>query len=48
MLSKEFKVDKVVSVETADHLRDDGVSLRPLGAAQVRGKASTVDVFTLS
>jgi len=46
-LTKEFKVDAVVSRDTAEHMRD-GVALRPLGEAQVRGKTSAVEVFTLS
>jgi class 3 adenylate cyclase len=46
-LTKEYQVDAVLSGETAEHLRQDGVSLRPLGEAQVRGKAKPVSVFTL-
>jgi class 3 adenylate cyclase len=46
-LTKEFKVDAVVSRDTAEHMRD-GVVLRPLGEAQVRGKTNAVEVFTLS
>jgi adenylate cyclase len=46
-LTKEFKVDAVMTADTAGRLRDDGVALRPLGEATVRGKASAVDVFTL-
>jgi class 3 adenylate cyclase len=46
-LTKEYKVDAVVSGVTAGHLRDDGVELRSLGQAQVRGKADAVEVFTL-
>src|SRR2546427_346008 len=47
-LTKEFKVDSILSRDTADRLRDDGVALRPLGVATVRGKANAVEVFTLS
>jgi adenylate cyclase len=46
-LTKEYKVDAVLSGDTAAHLGEDGVSLRPLGEAQVRGKAKPVSVFTL-
>jgi class 3 adenylate cyclase len=46
-LTKEFKVDAVLSAETAQRLRDDGVALRPLGEANLRGKANAVEVFTL-
>jgi adenylate cyclase len=46
-LTKEFKVDAVLSAATASRLRGDGVALRPLGAATVRGKANALDVFTL-
>ena len=37
----------LVALATAGHLRDDGVELRSLGEAQVRGKANAVEVFTL-
>ena len=47
-LTKEFKVDSILSRDTADRLRGDGVALRPLGEATVRGKANAVEVFTLS
>lgn len=46
-LTKEYKVDAVLSAATAGYLRDDGIALRPLGEAQVRGKANAVEVFTL-
>ena len=46
-LTKEYKVDAVLSSATAGHLRDDGVALRSLGEAQVRGKSNAVEVFTL-
>jgi len=46
-LTKEYKVDAVLSGATADHLREDGVPLRPLGQAQVRGKTEALSVFTL-
>ena len=47
-LTKEYKVDAVLSSATAGHLRDDGVALQSLGEAQVRGKSNAVEVFTLS
>jgi class 3 adenylate cyclase len=47
-LTKEFQVDSILSRDTADRLRGDGVALRPLGEATVRGKANAVEVFTLS
>src|SRR5437867_4344979 len=47
-LTKEFKVDAVLSGETAARLRDDGVALRPLGEAAVKGKANAIEVFTLA
>jgi adenylate cyclase len=46
-LTKDYKVDAVLSAATAGHLRDDGIELRSLGEAQVRGKANAVEVFTL-
>jgi class 3 adenylate cyclase len=46
-LTKEFNVDSILSSDTASRLRDDGVSLRPLGEAHVKGKANAIDVFTL-
>ena len=46
-LTKEFKVDAVLSGETASRLDGDGIELRPLGAATVRGKAQVIEVFTL-
>ncbi len=47
-LTKEYRVDAVLSEDTARRLRADGVGVRPLGQAQVRGKAEPVSVFTLS
>jgi class 3 adenylate cyclase len=47
-LTKEFKVDSILSRDTADRVRGDGIALRPLGEAMVRGKANAVEVFTLS
>jgi len=47
-LTKEFKVDAVLSGDTAARLRDDGVALRPLGEAVVKGKANAIEVFTLA
>jgi len=47
-LTKEYKVDAVLSAATAGHLQDDGLELRSLGEAQVRGKSETVSIFTLS
>ncbi len=46
-LTKEYKVDAVLSGATAGHLRDDGVELRSLGEVQVRGKSETLSIFTL-
>jgi len=46
-LTKEFHVDSILSGDTASRLRDDGVALRPLGEAQVKGKAKPIEVFTL-
>ena len=46
-LTKEYKVDAVLSGATAGHLGGDGVQLRSLGEAQVRGKANALEVFTL-
>jgi adenylate cyclase len=46
-LTKEFKVDAVLSAATAARLRDDGIGLRPLGEAVVKGKADAIEVFTL-
>jgi adenylate cyclase len=46
-LSKEFKVATIVSEETAERLNGAARSLRPLGEAQVRGKAKPVRIFTL-
>jgi adenylate cyclase len=46
-LTKEYHVDAVLSEATAGRLRADGVALRPLGEATVRGKANAVTVFTL-
>jgi class 3 adenylate cyclase len=47
-LTKEFRVEAVLSGETAARLRDDGVALRPLGEAVVKGKADAIEVFTLA
>jgi adenylate cyclase len=46
-LTKEFKVDSILSGDTASRLRNDGVSVRPLGEAHVKGKANAIEVFTL-
>ncbi len=46
-LTKDYKVDAVLSAATAGHLKEDGVGLRSLGEAQVRGRTNTVEVFTL-
>jgi len=46
-LTKEFKVDAVLSGVTAGYLRDDGFETRSLGDAQVRGKSEAVPIFTL-
>lgn len=47
-LTKEFRVDAVLSSDTADRLRDDGVAVRSLGETVVRGKSGALEVFTLS
>src|SRR5438552_6730181 len=47
-LTKEFQVDSIVSKDTAERLRADGVGLRPLGEAHVKGKAKAIEVFTLA
>ena len=46
-LTKEFRVDAVLSEETVDHLDGDRASAAPLGEAHVKGKASALKVFTL-
>jgi class 3 adenylate cyclase len=46
-LTKEYMVDAVLSGATAGHLQGDGVALRSLGEAQVRGKSEALEVFTL-
>jgi class 3 adenylate cyclase len=46
-LTKEFHVDSILSGETAERLRHDGVALRPLGEAHVKGKSNPIEVFTL-
>ncbi len=46
-LTKEYKVDAVLSAATAGHLREDGIELRSLGEAQVRGKSEALSIFTL-
>ncbi|MGH2491382.1 MAG: adenylate/guanylate cyclase domain-containing protein [Candidatus Limnocylindria bacterium] len=46
-LTKEYRVDAVLTGETAGYLRDDGVELRSLGEAQVRGKSEALAIFTL-
>ncbi len=47
-LTKEFHVDAVLSRDTADRLGGDGIALRPLGQATVRGKANPIEVYTLT
>jgi len=47
-LTKEFQVDSILSKDTAERLRADGVALRALGEAHVKGKADAIEVFTLS
>src|SRR5437899_4568317 len=47
-LTKEFHVDSILSGDTAERLRNDGVALRPLGEAHVKGKANAIEVFTLA
>jgi len=46
-LTKEFKVDSILSSDTASRLRGDGIPLRPLGEAHVKGKADAIEDFTL-
>src|SRR5437667_5120809 len=46
-LTKEFHVDSILSGDTAARLRNEGVALRPLGEAHVKGKANAIEVFTL-
>jgi class 3 adenylate cyclase len=46
-LTKEYKVDAVLSAATAAHLGGDGIELRSLGEAQVRGRSEAVSIFTL-
>jgi class 3 adenylate cyclase len=46
-LTKEFQVDAILSRDTAERLREDGLALRPLGEAHVKGKANPIEVFTL-
>jgi class 3 adenylate cyclase len=47
-LTKEFQVDSILSSDTASRLRDDGIGLRALGQAHVKGKTNAIEVFTLS
>ena len=47
-LTKEFNVDSILSGDTASRLRNDGIELRPLGEAHVKGKANAITVFTLA
>ena len=47
-LTKEYRVDSILSKDTAERLGDDGVALRPLGEAHVKGKANAIEVFTLA
>jgi len=47
-MTKEVGVDSIVSSDTASRLRNDGIGLRPLGEAHVKGKANAIEVFTLS
>jgi class 3 adenylate cyclase len=46
-LTKEFQVDSILSKDTAERLQADGVALRPLGEAHVKGKTNAIEVFTL-
>jgi adenylate cyclase len=46
-LTKEFKVDSILSEETAGHLDGARAALTPLGEATVRGKAAAIRIFTL-
>lgn len=45
-LTKEYGVDTVLSADAAARV-DGVVPLRPLGAAQVKGKAAPIEVFAL-
>src|SRR2546427_89753 len=47
-LTKEFGVDSILSRDTATRLRDEGIPLRLIGDAHVKGKANAINVFTLS
>ena len=47
-LCKQYQVDIVLSQETADRLGPDGLALRELGHAEVRGKSQPVPVLTVS
>jgi len=46
-LTKEYKVDAALSAATAGLLHDDGLELRSVGEAHVRGKSKTLSTFTL-
>src|SRR3989475_89761 len=46
-LTKEFGVDSILSRDTATRLRDEGIPLRLIGDAHVKGKANAINVFTL-
>jgi adenylate cyclase len=46
-LSRDFKVDVLLSAETAARLRGAGFAFDDLGEATVRGRMQTVRVFTL-
>jgi adenylate cyclase len=46
-LTKELGVDVVLSDTAARHLRD-GIAVRSLGQAMVKGKAAPLDVFTIA
>lgn len=45
-LTKELHVDVVISESAAQHMKD-GIALRPLGDASVKGKSAPVAVFTI-
>jgi hypothetical protein len=46
-LTEEFHVDSILSRDTAERLRADGLALLPLGEAHVKGKSNPIGVFTL-
>jgi len=47
-LTKEFASTRSSRATQHRALRDDGIGLRPLGQAHVKGKTNAIEVFTLS